>query len=491
MLFTQSGEAIATPERPLEYRLPEPSSAKPSQTRLEAEEATMESPSHRFYQPFLRLAILNIVSNLMVPLASLMDVAFLGHLNDIRHLAGVAIASVLFNVLYWSFGFLRMGTTGLTAQALGRGNQDEVVGVGVRNGCLAIAIALGLLVFQVPLRQLGFAVLSAPPEVKDAGFAYYNAMIWGAPANLLGFVLLGWFLGRGQGKQVLLLSLVANGSNVILNYWLIVQLGWESAGAGWATMLSQVAMASLGLLLAWGDIRRVPMQRLTQQLSDWQALRTTLVLNGDIMIRTFALLLAFSWFTNLSSMLGTVILAANTLLLQVISFTSYFIDGIAFSTESFTGSFHGQKDLTRLKPLLGLSLVLSLSLGLTIAAGAIAFQRPLFQLLTSHSPVLNQIPQVIGWLLPVLGFGAIAYILDGYFLGLTQGRVLRNTAVIATAIGFAPTALLAGYWQNEQLLWLALALYMMTRVITLGLQVPKSLKTTAPSLDPAIPASPD
>lgn len=411
----------------------------------------------------------------MVPLASLIDIAFLGHLDDIRHLAGVAIATVLFNVLYWTFGFLRMGTTGTTAQAVGRGDWDEVVVVGLRYGVMALAIASGLLILQSPLRTVGFTLLSATETVKTAGQAYYNAMIWGAPANLLGFVLLGWFLGRGQGSQVLVLSIVGNGSNVLLNYLLIVQMGWGSTGAGWATAASQMALAIAGIGLVAIEVSVQQIRRIVPQIWNWQDLKTTLMLNGDIMVRTFALIMTFSLFTNLSSAIGTVVLASNTLMLQLISFSAYFIDGIAFATESYAGILQGKGQLARLIPLLKLAGGISVGIGAMFALSAIAVPGWLFGLLTSHSPVLNHVQTTVGWLLPVLGIGAIAYMLDGYFLGLTQGRILRNAALLSALVGFLPLALLAWYQRSEQLLWLALVGFMSARVITLGSQVPKTL----------------
>ena len=146
---------------------------------------------HRFW----RLAGVNILANLMVPLASLVDVGFLGHLAEIRHLAGVALATVLFNYIYWTFGFLRMGTTGTTAQASGQSDRQTVIVIWLRNSAIALTIGLLILILQQPLQQIGFTLLSATPEVLDSAQAYYNALIWGAPATLLNFVLLGWFLG--------------------------------------------------------------------------------------------------------------------------------------------------------------------------------------------------------------------------------------------------------------------------------------------------------
>jgi multidrug resistance protein, MATE family len=199
-----------------------------------------------FLQQFVQLAIVNILSNLMVPLAGLIDTAFLGHLSEIRYLAGVALATVIFNYVYWTFGFLRISTTGMTAQALGRGDRDAVWLIALRHMLLGLGLGIVILIMQVPLRSLGFALLSATAEVKAAGQAYYNALIWGAPATLIGFVLVGWFLGRGQGGKVLLLSVVSSGSNVLFDYLFIVQWGWGSAGAGWATALSQYLLLLVG-----------------------------------------------------------------------------------------------------------------------------------------------------------------------------------------------------------------------------------------------------
>lgn len=429
-----------------------------------------------FRRQFFRLAIVNILSNLMVPLAGLIDVAFLGHLAEIRHLAGVALATILFNYIYWSFGFLRMGTTGTTAQAVGRQDYDEVWLTGGRNGLLAVAIALTLLVLQAPLREIGFALLSATPEVKAAGISYYNALIWGAPATLLNFVFIGWFLGRGEGMKVLLLSVVGNSSNVILNYLLIVQWGWASTGAGWATGLSQYLMLLVGTIVVSREVEWHRVKAIAPQLFNPAALKAAFILNTDILIRTFALVTTFSVFTNLSSALGTTVLATNTLLLQVISLAAYFIDGLAFATESFAGMFHAQGVSAKLVSLVKLSGVISLGFGLAFAIGAALFPVPLFSLLTNHADVLNRIGNFVWWLLPVLGFSSIAYMLDGYFLGLTQGRILRQSTLAAALLGFAPVAAIAWHSQSSQMLWLAMTSFMAARAISLAIHVPRSLK---------------
>ncbi|MFQ3619130.1 MAG: MATE family efflux transporter, partial [Cyanobacteriota bacterium] len=393
-----------------------------------------------FWASFLRLAGVNILSNLLVPLAGLLDVAFLGNLAEIRHLAGVAIATVLFNYIYWTFGFLRMGTTGTTAQAVGRGDADEVLLTGLRGGAIALAVGLGIVLLQLPLREIGFTLLSAAPEVKQAGRDYYNAMIWGAPATLMNLVWMGWYLGRGKGREVLLLSAVSNGVNVVLNYWLIVRLDWASAGAGAATALSQYAMLAVALGLLLREVSGAQVRVVLPKIWNAAALKSLVLLNGNIVIRTFALITTFALFTNLSSAMGATVLAANTLLLQVVTLAAYFIDGLAFATETYAGKFHGAGKGDRLRALAKLSGGLSLALGLAIALLFALLPQPLFRLLTHHEDVLDGVRQSVWWLLPLLGFGSIAYMLDGYFLGITAGNVLRNSSLVSSLLGFAPIA---------------------------------------------------
>lgn len=429
-----------------------------------------------FWASFLRLAGVNILSNLLVPLAGLLDVAFLGNLAEIRHLAGVAIATVLFNYIYWTFGFLRMGTTGTTAQAVGRGDADEVLLTGLRGGAIALAVGLGIVLLQLPLREIGFTLLSAAPEVKQAGRDYYNAMIWGAPATLMNLVWMGWYLGRGKGREVLLLSAVSNGVNVVLNYWLIVRLDWASAGAGAATALSQYAMLAVALGLLLREVSGAQVRVVLPKIWNAAALKSLVLLNGNIVIRTFALITTFALFTNLSSAMGATVLAANTLLLQVVTLAAYFIDGLAFATETYAGKFHGAGKGDRLRALAKLSGGLSLALGLAIALLFALLPQPLFRLLTHHEDVLDGVRQSVWWLLPLLGFGSIAYMLDGYFLGITAGNVLRNSSLVSSLLGFAPIAAIAWHTQSNPLLWLALTCFMAARMVTLGLALRLALR---------------
>ncbi len=429
-----------------------------------------------FNKRFFRLATANIISNLMVPLAGLVDVGFLGHLAEIKNLAGVALATIIFNYIYWTFGFLRIATTGTTAQAVGQDDTDTVLLILLRNCAIALIIGTALLILQYPIREVAFAILNAETEVKNAGLFYYNCRIFAAPAALINYVLIGWFLGREKSGKVLLLSLVVNVANVGLDYLFIVNLKLESAGAGMATATSQFLMLLVGIILVLqeGWLDRVP--KVGGKIFDKKALKAAFTLNFNITIRNFVLVSTFALFNNLSSTLGTLILAANALLLQIISFAAYFIDGLAFATETFAGNFRGENNEQQLAPLLRLAGSIGFALGLIFALMFVIFKDNLFGLLTNHLDVIELIDIYVIWLLPVLAFGSIAYILDGYFFGLTEGAILRNGAIIALVVGFLPMAVVAMYWKSPHLLWLAFTLFTAGRVVTLAWKVPETLR---------------
>lgn len=228
--------------------------------------ALVPSPrTQGWIRPFCRLALANTASNIMVPLAGLIDTAFLGHLSEVRFLNGVALATVIFNVIYWGFNFFRMGTTGPTAQAVGKGNEADVWLIGVRNTLLALGAGISVWILQKPISALGFALLQASPGVREAAITFFNGRIVGAPAVLVNLVLLGWLLGRSKGRAVIVLAIISNSSNIVLDYWFIKQLGWGSYGAGLATALSQYILLATGLVVIFSGsvVASHPLQSLT------------------------------------------------------------------------------------------------------------------------------------------------------------------------------------------------------------------------------------
>lgn len=429
-----------------------------------------------FRPRFFRLATINIISNITIPLAGLVDSAFLGHLDDIRFLAGVALATVIFNLVYRTCNFLRMGTTGPTAQACGRQDEEGIVLVLLRNSAIALTLGALILLLQTPLKEIGFSLLSAVPEVKDAGKAYFEMRVLGAPFALLNLVLIGWLLGRERSGQVFVLSAIANSTNIILDYVFISRWGWASAGAGAATAIGQVAMAVVAIALIFGDGWLGKMRSVAGQIFRWSQMMQVFKLNTDIWLRSVAGVATITLFTDLSASFGTEVLATNTLLLQVMIVSFYFIEGMAFATESLAGSFRGEGDERRLVPLVQLSGATSLGIGLSFASLSNVFPRSIFSLLTDHAEIVEQIKAYNLWLLPLLGFSSLAFMLDGYYLGLTESSILRSSVLTASLAVFLPIAIAASQWHNEEFLWLALTSYMAARSIMLALQVPKTIR---------------
>lgn len=420
---------------------------------------------------FIRLAIPNIFAAVLVPVAGLVDMAMLGHLDSITHLAGVALASVLFDYLYWSFGFLRMVTTGLTAQSLGARDMVAVDRVLWRGVFVAGVLALLIMIFQGTLADLGFWMLQGESGVESSGRDYFDARILGAPAVLLNYVLIGWLLGRERSKEALILSAVGNGMNIVLDYWFIYELGLASAGAGWATALSQYMMLAVGLVMLVRIGKSAPMPTILAEFWDKQAWKRLFGLNGDMMVRTIALQTAFAVFTNGSAILGTAVLVANAVLLKVLSIASFFIDGYAYATESLAGIYSGSGDKKNLKSLLSLTMWSSEITGILLVTVFVAFPDTMFGVMTDHRSVLDTVEVYMFWLYPVVGIGALAYALDGYFIGLTLSAAMRKSMLMAVG-AFLVMAGLAWALEDNHTLWAAWAAFMGVRLVTLWRQVP-------------------
>lgn len=430
---------------------------------------------YSFLPRFYRLSFVSVLSNMMVPLAGLVDTAFLGHLSDIRHLAGVILASILFDYLYRVLKFLRSSTNALTAQASGRNDAQAVLLAGLRSGLIALAIGLGILLLQYPLQKMGFALLSGASEVEASGIDYFYGRIWGAPAVLLNFVLIGWFLGRERNGMVLLMALMGNGSNVLLDYVMIYQWGWASAGAGLATAISQYLALGVGLIGVALSIEWQNLAAALRQVWDWAALKDTVALKANILIRFLVLISTYAIFTNLSSTMGTTTLAQNGLLLQIALLSQFTIQGVGMTTQTLTGNFKSKGATEHLVPLLIVSVLTALPIALIFALVPLLSPDRVFGLLTNHAEVNQHIAHYTLWLLPLLEITAVAFMLEGYFIGLKAGETLRNAVLIAFGLGFVPIATTAWYLHNNHLLWLSLVAYVTTIALVLGWQLPRTL----------------
>ena len=432
--------------------------------------------NYDFLGRFYRLASISVLANMMVPLAGLVDIAFLGHLTDIRHLAGVILATILFDYLYRVLKFMRSSTNAITAQAVGENDDKAVILAGFRSGLIALFVGVIIVLLQYPLQKIGFLILSGSSDIESAGVEYFYARIWGAPAVLLNFVLFGWFLGREMNWVMLLMSIVGNGSNVLLDYLMISKWGWASAGAGLATALSQYLALIVGLIWMVFTIPWKSVPAAIQELFDWVALKETFALKGNILIRFLVLISVYSIFTNLSATMGTTVLAQNGLLLQIALLSQFTIQGVGVTMQTLTGNFKSKGNTQQMIPLLIISLVTSVVIALGFAGTSIFFPDQVFGLLTNHIEVNQEINQYTIWLLPILVTTAITFMLEGYFIGLKEGATLRNTVLLSFVVGFMPLLIAAWYFHNNHLLWSTLLSYMTSNMLLLGVSVPGTLK---------------
>jgi MATE family multidrug resistance protein len=442
--------------------------------------------NYNFLGRFYRLASISVLANMMVPLAGLVDIAFLGHLTDIRHLAGVILATILFDYLYRVLKFMRSSTNAITAQAVGKNDDKAVVLAGLRSGLIALLVGLIIVLLQYPLQKIGFFILSGSSDIESAGVDYFYARIWGAPAVLLNFVLFGWFLGREMNWVMLLMSIVGNGSNVLLDYLMISKWGWASAGAGLATALSQYLALIVGLIWMFFTIPWQAVPAAIQELFDWVALKETFALKGNILIRFLVLISVYSIFTNLSATMGTTVLAQNGLLLQIALLSQFTIQGVGVTMQTLTANFKSKGNTQQIIPLLIVSLVTSVVIALGFAGTSIFFPDQVFGLLTNHTEVNQEINQYTIWLLPILVITAITFMLEGYFIGLKEGATLRNAVLLSFVVGFIPLLIAAWYFHNNHLLWSTLLSYMTSNMILLGVSVPQTFKDKSLENQPLI-----
>lgn len=419
------------------------------------------------HRRFMTLAVPNVLTNLAVPLAGLLDMAFLGHQPTVLPLAGVALATVIFDYLYWSFGFLRMGTTGLTAGAYGANDPREQAAVFWRALLLAVAIGLLMVLLQQPVGMAAFALLQGGEAVQQAGWGYYEARIWGSIPALGIYVCAGWLLGRQHAGYALAVALLLNGINIALDWWFIMELGWGAAGAGAATAIAEWCAFGFALLLirrVWrGQLPHVPWVELRRI----EPLLAMLRLSGNLMLRTFCLVTTFAIFTNISAGMGSVVLAGNALLLRFLTTAAYGIDGFAFALESLAGYYHGAKRYELRKAALAMALRWSMLI-VAVLVGLLTWQGAWFiGLLTIHQPVIDHALAYLPYLMALVAIAGFAYIYDGYFVGLAKGEVLRNSMVVALVAGFLPWMGIIVTAPTVDALWWAMLSFTALRGLTL------------------------
>ena len=415
-----------------------------------------------------------ILSNISVPLLGLVDTAVIGNLGDPALLGAIAVGGMIFSFLYWGFGFLRMGTTGLVAQASGAERDDEVKAATYRAAGIALIIAVAILALQVPLQLLALHLVEGSQQVESGAADYFRIRIWAAPFSMLNMVVLGYFLGQQQSRIVLMIQLLMNGINIVLDLVFVIFLGLGVAGVASATVIAEAVATMTGLylvrrhlLLSYGSLR-VSMTL----LRDLQTWLHTLAVNRDIMIRTLCLIFAFAWFTNEGAMAGDIVLASNAILMQFVSFSAFFLDGFALAGESLVGRAVGSRQAEELRRVIRHVHELGLMTAILLSTVFYLCGPMMIDGLTSSQPVRDTARQFLPWavLAPVTSLWC--YMLDGIFIGATCTREMRDAMIASLLIYLGAWALASPALGNHGL-WLALHVYFLARAACLAFYLPR------------------
>jgi len=432
--------------------------------------------------PLTRRAVLAqawpiVIGQATIPLVGLTDTVVIGRTGDPVALAGVALGSVVISFLFWSFGFLRMGMTGLTAQADGAEDRTETSAMLVRGVALGLGIGLGLMALQVPLGHLAFSLLAGDKDLTDAAQGYVAIRFFSAPAALASFALLGWLFGLGRTREALAMQIVMNLANIALDIGFVWGLDMGARGVAAGTAIAECIALVTGGIIA---LRIIGLPRLRALLSyanlfDRAVMRRIVAINFDIMIRTIALLLLIAWFTNAGARLGTVQLAANAVLNQFVALSAYVLDAFAFTAEARVGAAVGRGSRPQMERAIRLTGEFSGISGAIIAGVVLIAGAPIVDAITSAADVREAAYPYLPLVAAIPLLGMPAWLLDGIFLGATRSRNFRNAALLSTVL-YIGTDLIARPWGATGL-WIAFLLSYIYRAAALGIHLPGLLRS--------------
>ncbi|RVT82710.1 MATE family efflux transporter [Rhodobacteraceae bacterium CCMM004] len=428
------------------------------------------APREITHRRVLGIAFPIVAANATVPILGVVDTGVIGQMGEAAPIGAVGIGAIVLGAIYWVFGFLRMGTVGLTSQALGAGDRAEVAALLSRALIVAGVAGAALIAVQGPLFAAAFAISPASDEVETLARDYMAIRIWSAPAAIAAYGITGWLIAAERTRAVLVLQVWMNGINVVLNFWFVLGLGWGVQGVAAASLIAEWSGFAMGLWLcrrafavpAWRDRARV--------FDRVQVVRMARV-NGDILVRSILLEAIFVSFLFYGARLGDVPLAANQILLQFLHVTAYALDGFAFSAETLVGQSHGQRrrDLVRRS-----AAVTSLWGGVAVMglAAAFALGGPwAIDVMTTAEEVRAAAKTYLIWMALAPLVGVAAWMFDGIFVGATRTRDMRNMMLVSAAVYALAVAVLMPAFGNHGL-WAALLISFAVRGLTLGLRYP-------------------
>lgn len=414
----------------------------------------------------LQLAVPSIISNITVPLLGLVDVAIVGHIGDAAYIGAIAVGSMLFNVIYWLFGFLRMGTSGMTSQALGRRDLAEVLRLLVRSLSIGVGIGVLFFVLQKWLISCGLWAMSPEADVVELARRYCYVCIWGAPAVLGLYGFTGWFIGMQNTRIPMMVSLTQNVVNIIASLLLVFVGGMTVEGVALGTVIAQwwgFLMACLFYRICY---RRLSKYDYRRHLFAAEPLKQFFSLNKDIFLRTLCLVAVNLFFTAAGSRESTIVLAVNTLLMTLFTIFSYFMDGFAYAAEALSGKYYGARNMGAFREVvrrtMGFGAVVAVGFTLLYIVGGENF----LSLLTSDKQVIAASGEYFWWAVLIPLSGMSAFVFDGIFVGITRSKSMLCSTAVASASFFVLFFGLHPFLGNHAL-WLAFILYLLLRGIVL------------------------
>lgn len=435
---------------------------------------TPESTRYTSHAAIWRIAAPMVLSNLSVPLLGLVDTAVVGHLSEAYYLGAVAIGATIFSFLYNGVNFLRMGTTGVTAQSLGANDPARLGRALLEGSVVALLIALIFLIAQGGLADLALTLMKPTAEVANEARVYFAIRIWSAPATLLSAVIVGWFLGLGNARVPLLIVLIVNLSNIVLDLAFVIGLKMTTNGVALASLIAEYAGVITAIILARRECRQRALVMAFAGLMNPGRYRQYFSVNGNLFVRTMALMVTLFFVTAQSARFGTVVLAANAILLNLQYLVSYALDALAHSAEALVGRAYGERDRKALAILVRRIFIWAVGIAIGISVIFAIGGMPLVRLLTSLPEVIKTAEQYLIWLIlsPLLSVWSFVY--DGIFVGATRAREMRDVMVVAALAVFLPVWALTQAWGNHGL-WFAFSVFMVARAVGMHLYYKRSI----------------
>jgi MATE family multidrug resistance protein len=432
------------------------------------------------HRSVLTIAVPIMLSNVTEPLIGVVNTAVIGQLPEAYYIGAISIGSLIFSFLFWGFGFLRLSTGGLSAQAVGAGDDAEVAAVLWRALAVAVSVGLCLILASPVIEKISFDLMGGSPEIRAQGEIYFRYRILSAPFALTNFCILGWFIGQGRAAIAFVVQIFLNIVNMALGAWFVLSLGMTADGVGLSALIAEISAVLLGGFLIWRSFRKMKARANWAQIWNREKILRTLSANGDIMIRTLCLVFAFTWFTARGARAGDVTIAANSVLLHFFEVAAYLIDGFAYASEALVGQSVGAKNRARFDRAIRLTTLWALVVG-AICSAIIWFAGPWFiDLMTVNPEVRETARHYLFWaaLTPLLG--TICFQFDGIFTGAMATRDMRNMMVLSLMIYLASWWILERNFGNHGL-WAALSVFFIARGVTYAMRMPALARVAFPS----------